>query len=395
MKLVGSFAVMMFPDVLQWIMSARKTGRLFVEQGQASRNIFFRNGQVIACSSDDPSLLVGQFLLFHGRISEEQLREALKDQEHSGKNLGEILVKMGAIRKDQLMQAIELKAEETIHGIFDWEDAAFEFMPDIEPPDDTIEMELSVQAILLKGAHRADEMNRIRTVFSSRGMILEHTDKHPDASQIASPMASRIYNLINGKRTLSEIILRSHASEYMACTFLLRLYELGIICVKEIGSDEVEKVSKDTSIEKARLLLAHSEYDAAMRILGKMLDEEPANWKVRMMLAKAESSFVSNSYRNQLPPHSIPKLKAEFDQLINSEFSAEEYFLIDLIDGTWDVKSIVWIAPMRASQVLSILKSLLERGLIELKSDLPNGQKETLTESMDVSLDHTEILDKS
>lgn len=381
MRLSGSFSVMPFSDVLQWIMMARKTGRLLIEYGQASRSIFFRNGEVVACSSDDPSLLIGQFLLFHGRISEEQLQEALMRQEHSGKNVGEILVQIKAIREDQLKQAIGSKAQETIYGLFDWEDAAFEFMPDIAPPPDTIEAELSIQQILMEGARRRDEMNNIQTVFHSPGMIVERTKKRPEPSQIASPMAQRIFNLIDDKRSLEEIILASHASRYMACTFLLRLHELEIIKVREAPSDEGRKVPEEMSIEKARLLLAHGEHDAAIRILQGMLDIEPASRKIRMLLARAESAFISKTYRNLLPPNCVPALKCDMEQLCTLDLSAEELFIIDLIDGTWDVKSIVWISPMRAANVLRILKSLLDREVIELRSDHPKKEEITSPKS--------------
>jgi len=80
-----------------------------------------------------------------------------------------------------------------------------------------------------------------------------------------------------------------------------------------------------------------------------------------MMLAKAEAAFVASMYRGGLPPESVPVLKKRIEELQQPDLSAEDLFLMDLLDGVWNVKTIVWIAPLRSFQVLRTLQSMLER----------------------------------
>jgi len=377
-KLIGTFAVMPLQDLLEWVMAARKAGRLVVERNHANRTLYIRESTVIACSSDDPSLLLGQFLLSQGRISEDELREAMQSQEESGRSLGEILVEKGALRPDQLEMAISEKAAETVYGLFDWPDAAFEFTPDVPPSRWAIPTELPVQEVLLEGIRRTDETARIRSVFSSQGMVFERTERPPDAAMVASPMARRIYRLIDGQRTLAQILLNSHAPEYLASAFLLRLIECGLIRLKEIHEVQGENAPAEGSIERAEELLAHGEYLPAIRILEALAQQDPSQQALaRMMLAKAEAAFVASMYRGGLPPESVPVLKKRIEELQQPDLSAEDLFLMDLLDGVWNVKTIVWIAPLRSFQVLRTLQSMLERGMIELRLPQPDGESPT------------------
>ena len=45
---------MPFPDLLQWVAHSRKTGTLAVEGKPYNKKIYFRDGLVVAASSEDP-----------------------------------------------------------------------------------------------------------------------------------------------------------------------------------------------------------------------------------------------------------------------------------------------------------------------------------------------------
>ncbi len=46
--------------------------------------------------------------------------------------------------------------------------------------------------------------------------------------------------------------------------------------------------------------------------------------------------------------------------------SPTEFFLLSRIDGSWDIKSIVQIAPLRETDTLRTLKRMREAGIVEL-----------------------------
>jgi hypothetical protein len=55
------------------------------------------------------------------------------------------------------------------------------------------------------------------------------------------------------------------------------------------------------------------------------------------------------------------------DALESEKLSPSEFFLLSRMDGSWDVKSIIQIAPLREADALRTLKRMRENGVIELK----------------------------
>jgi hypothetical protein len=366
-KLTGMLSIMSLPDLLQWIKNANKTGCLHVAHKSVSRNIYSRNGHIVACTSDDPSILLGQFLLCHGRISEETLREGLKRQEHGGKNLGGILVEMGALREDQLTQIVTSKAMETIHGIFDWEDASFEFVPDATLPAGRIEVDLGVDEVLLEGMRRVDEMAQLRKIFTSPRLVLKHTDRPAEAALLASPVGRKLHDAIDGRRTLAEVVLLCHASEFMAFQFLSLLLDRGALSI--VGTRELRTSATDPalSLDRARQLVDQGEFLAAIEILRPLSEANPNESSIKTLLADAEAKFLVKMYRGGLHPGHVPATLRPLDDFPLDHLTGAEAHLLERIDGTRDIKSILWVVPMRPVEVLASLKSLVDRGLIEVR----------------------------
>ena len=81
MPIQGSLATMSLTELLQWLGNAGKTGTLSIERNKVVKRILVREGRVIACASQEPSDMLGHFLVSRGKISEETLRKALALQE--------------------------------------------------------------------------------------------------------------------------------------------------------------------------------------------------------------------------------------------------------------------------------------------------------------------------
>ena len=237
MPLFGSLQTMSLPDLLQWLGSSRKTGTLQVENNRVQKWILFEEGQIVGCSSDDPPERLGQFLLSRGKITEDQLRIALAAQEGSGKHLGKLFVEMGALTREELSSHLDAKAEETIYSVFDWEDAVFRFHEQVTDHPNIFPVALKVDEVLLRGMQRLDEIQRIRTVFNDPGIVLRHTTTVPPAQVLDNKMARTLYDTINGERSVAEILLHVHGSEYLVTKFLYELYRndfLEIVGVKRV-----------------------------------------------------------------------------------------------------------------------------------------------------------------
>ena len=82
----------------QWVAANEKTGMLELERNKIRKQIYFRSGRIVGCSSDDPSTRIGQFLISRGKISERTLQYALEQQKQNGRGVTDILVEMGRMK---------------------------------------------------------------------------------------------------------------------------------------------------------------------------------------------------------------------------------------------------------------------------------------------------------
>ena len=422
MPIQGSLATMSLTELLQWLGNAGKTGTLSIERNKVVKRILVREGRVIACASQEPSDMLGHFLVSRGKISEETLRKALKVQETQRAHLGTILVRSGALTEDELRLLLEDKAQETIFGLFDWDDAEFRFTDGETADANIFAVNMRVEDILLRGAQRWDEIQRFRTVFNHPGIVLRQTSRVPPADVFRNRMAKRIFESINGERTVAEILLHAHGSEYLVTKFLYELHRAGVAevaGVKEVETEPVDEllllpveaeperppdrvpapvsataphpapaprgvppprpaavdrpkaapaaVVEEGDLEFARRLLNRGEFDSALEILDRAYKAQPGDEALRRLLAEAEASFVEKAYRHYLPPSKVVTLSTSVESLTAERLSPPEFFLLSRIDGTWDVKSIIQITPLREVDVLRTLKRMREKGLIDLK----------------------------
>ncbi len=420
MPVQGSLATMSLTEILQWLGNAGKTGTLSIERNKVVKRILVREGRIIACASQEPSDMLGHFLVSRGKITEETLRKALALQETQRTHLGRILVESGALSEDELRVQLEDKAQETIFGLFDWDDAEFRFADDEAAAPNIFAVDMRVEDILLRGAQRWDEMQRFRTVFNDPGIVLARTARVPPAEVFRNRMARRIFESINGERSVAEILLHAHGSEYLVTKFLYELFRAGVVEIAGVkpvtdapsilpaspAARQVEtqaatppqeaaaprpvavpsvptpkapsppgaisiaaapSLVDEGDLEFARRLLNRGEFDSALEILDRAYKAQPGDEALRRLLAEAEASFIEKAYRHFLPPSKIVTLQRVAESLTAEQLSPTEFFLLSRIDGTWDVKSIIQITPLREVDVLRTLKRMREKGLIELK----------------------------
>ena len=368
-SLKSSLDVMECADLFQWLQNARKTGLCRFSRDSAIRRVYFENGRIVACSSNEPHLLLGQFLIANGRIDEVDLQRCMKLQESCGEALGKLLIDAKKISEEELKRIVTAKAEETIFGLFEWFTGTFCFEPDRHPPDDAMRVDLNVQSVVLEGTRRLDELKRTRTVLGSMGVVLHKTDRAPDPSAVASYMGDKLYESIDGRRTLAEIILFCRSSEYLACRFLAHLVETGQVRTGETRAPEIDAVQDARTIRRLRDLVTNGEYEEAVELIDEYGVASAEGEFLGMLIARAEAGFLAMAYRTKIPPDAVPRRVETHDPSLHAEaLTSEESLLLDMVEGNWDVRSLSWIAPMRKVDIVRGLLRLQEYGHIELQS---------------------------
>jgi len=235
MGLYGNIDTMSVPELFGWVDAGRKSGTLEVERDKIIKRIMVREGRVVGCSSNEPATLMGQFLLSRGKITREVLSQAMRRHEQSETTLSETLVTMGAISQADQDAFVANKIEETIFGLFDWGEAVFRFYTDALPDPNALPVDLEIREILERGVQRRDEGIRSQEAITDPGMVLRRTGL-PEPSELEGHVtARRIYELIDGRKTVAEVLLHSHAPEFLVTKFLTVLLQAQVVEIVEIA----------------------------------------------------------------------------------------------------------------------------------------------------------------
>jgi hypothetical protein len=233
-------------------------------------------------------------------------------------------------------------------------------------------VELHIHQVLLEGARRADEMEKALQTLKSPEVILHRTNRAVDAPTVASYMGRQLYELIDGRRTVGDLVLQCRTSPYHAYSFLSRLVERDLIRVEESCEPQAEVEERDLGdmvISELQQLVEHEHYETALDLIDRHSIKEGRHDMLSMLIAKAEAGYLATAFRRRMPPDAVPHHTEDseyHDAIVRGDLSSEELFLLEMVNGSWDVRSLVWISPMSKIDVIRGLVRLRDLGHVEL-----------------------------
>lgn len=381
MGIVGNLRTMQLEELLQWLSQSRKTGTLEIKTDKVEKKVFFRDGQIVSTASTRPEEYLGHFLVSHGLISESALAKAMELQEATGMLLGKILVTKEILKESDLHQMLKLKSEESLYDIFSWPEGDFRFLDDVLPQANAmVPMVLDVTAILMEGVQRVDEFRRIRQLVPTQDaipvQIYEWELKHED------PGTKQILDLVNDERTVEEIRLQTHSSEFHVCKVLYDQWSKGRLKVikprwrEQTGSFQTAangSLTGDALLETGRKYLEEQDYEHALRYLRAARSLDPENQDIHEALTQGEKAIRAAIEASGVTLTSIPSLLISFDQLTTAKISPQEGFMLTRLNGTYDIQSILKITPMPQLDALLVFWKLKKGGYIKVVPGKPRG----------------------
>ncbi|HYC58428.1 MAG TPA: PAS domain S-box protein [Thermoanaerobaculia bacterium] len=128
--------------------AARRTGTLLIESHGHQKEIFFEDGRVFSCASNDREKFLAERLVMDGAISEEQRRKALEIKQASQLALGRILLILGAIDETQLIDAMRRKLADEIADLLAWTAGRYVFVEGDVPSLQLVPLRINVEELL-------------------------------------------------------------------------------------------------------------------------------------------------------------------------------------------------------------------------------------------------------
>jgi len=373
MGLEGNLRTIVLSDVLQLLSSSRKSGILHVRNVQGVlKKIYFKDGAIISTASSDPREYLGHFLISRGYLSEDQLNKAMETQLQTGIKLGKILVMVGILEEAELAAMLTLKAEETLYGLFLWEDGQFVFEEAKAAEEDMFHISLDVTSLIMEGIRRKDEWGRIRSVFPTNRTVLRRSGAPPDAGTAPSgSFLQRVWSGFDGQKCIADVALDLHATEFQVSEAAFRLHAKGLL--EAAGSRESPDEITYTSIqrrllEEAALALEERRFEEAVHLYRYLLRTMPDDEEVHRGLSMAEGGACQVYFRDVVPLSTVLVLAVPLDRLAAEDLSPQEGFLASRVNGTWDVASILKVSPLTQPEALKAFRKLLEKGILRPKN---------------------------
>lgn len=178
MALRGTLGDFSLADILQLIGLQRKTGMLVLQRGEEQVRVGFEEGRVVSAETSlrPPEGRIGQYLLRSGKLTEQRLEAALREQHDSLERLGHLLVEKRWVDRDTIRQLLTLQVSETVYDLFRWRDGEYDFQPGVTTTWDREFVEpIACETLLMQGAQMIDEWPLIERSVSSPELILQLT----------------------------------------------------------------------------------------------------------------------------------------------------------------------------------------------------------------------------
>ena len=312
MALEGTLRDFSLADIFQLIGLQRKTGVLTLRGKDDNVTVTFLDGKVVGADSASHRLetRLGNVLIKSGMLGQEQLTRALDIQKETLQRLGFILTHYQIISVDSLKQALQLQILQIIYRLFRWKDGEYHFSQEttIEYDRENV-VPISAESILMEGARMIDEWPIIEKRIRSATMVFRRKTSGAEIVVVGgedvdevefdapgSPAKRKktaggseririseeeklVLDLLDGKRTVGDIIEMSRLSEFDSSKALYELLTRDLI-------EEVRSGAATTSVAGAAPV---DELEVA---------ETPVPLPLVLVLAVLAIGLIITSFRN-------------------------------------------------------------------------------------------------
>jgi hypothetical protein len=260
------------PDLLRSLSTNNETGVLTLSRGGHDKSIHLRDGRIVFATSTDPDDRLGETLLRYGKIG---LAEYLESAKHirPGKRQGAVLVELGYLSPEDLVNAVQEQVEEIIYSLFGWTMGKYKLLLQELDTQDLVTLILSTEKLIYEGVRRIERWSRIfRGIGSSMVTVLEKT---AEAEGILYNLdltedESHLVSLVNGKLTVEQICTMSYLSNFETCRALYGLLAVGAFVIS--GSPEARAVKGKAGQLDDRLRKVLARYEDALETIRQELE---------------------------------------------------------------------------------------------------------------------------
>ncbi|HEX4430171.1 MAG TPA: DUF4388 domain-containing protein [Frankiaceae bacterium] len=236
MRLDGSLDDFGLPDVLQLLAGTRKTGALHLQASEEDRKGVIRlgGGAIDAACSDLRRQVLARRLVGAGLVSDDALSGAADDVRAGAPSLLRALLDRSGLASEEVNHVAADQATDAVCELLRWSAGTFSFMVGEDDPDG-LTLGLSAEELVAEGQRRMQVWPNLTSYIPSPDTVLRLAP-----SPAFDPSCTReewgLLALVDGSRSVSEIVALLGRSEFALAGALAALVERGLLTVDATGS---------------------------------------------------------------------------------------------------------------------------------------------------------------
>ena len=230
MRLEGTLDAFSLPDIFQLLSYTKKTGTLHLRRDAEHGVVHLRDGVVTGARSDVFRQALGRRLVGAGLVDDEALAEAVAAvRDAPDRGLARALADTGRLDPEVLRQHGVEQATDAVFDLLRWTDGDFAFVMDELDPDD-LGAALAVDDVVAEGRRRLESWDAVTAAVPSPAAVVSLA---PSPGQ--DPAIDRdewtLLSLVDGARTVADLVALSGRGEYVVVSALAALVERGLLSI--------------------------------------------------------------------------------------------------------------------------------------------------------------------
>jgi hypothetical protein len=296
MSLSGSLREFHLSEIVQLLSGQRKTGKLHLQQGEEETSLYFEDGRLVAVrepglSANDPLM---KFLRRVHWLSDEQLHGIETLHAESGRDLVDILLNGRYLDAEELTVLYERMTIDQLFRLLGWDNATYSFSAG-DPPPSSLALSFSTDGLLMESVRRLDESRRYLHELPE-GHEIPGLRELPDPDTSLGEDEKELFALVDGNRTIAEVVAEAPLCDFEALEGLHSLFENGWLEV--VGSREVGGV-RVASKPSPRPVSRRSEFAMTAALAGLVIVLTLITMPLRRAPSEAASSPEADVFQRE------------------------------------------------------------------------------------------------
>jgi hypothetical protein len=204
--LQGNLSAFRLPEVLTFLSTTRKSGRLTIANDGKEAYLFFEDGALVYAGSNQERFRLGAILLRKKKMTRAQSERIDALMAGDGGRFGQHAVKEGVLTEAQLRDFLKVQVSEIVYDCFVWDGGTFAFTDDsAQIPQHAVTISVDLANLIMEGARRIEEWEHCLKLLPDKSIVYRVVVTPRDEKITLTADEWQILFLINAQRTLEDL----------------------------------------------------------------------------------------------------------------------------------------------------------------------------------------------